>query len=172
MLFFLTAFILSTSNATALFTNLETKRRIKLAGNLTVITTELFIRSNSFEPVSSYEYLVATQFKPHLIKFVASMLNTEQDSDIVLKTTEIETENKEYASISLHFSDTPINNEEERTFVIEEFYYSLASPLPSSISIKDDQFLKLSLTINNISCYPSEKQITQVILPFSNSQLK
>lgn len=109
----------------------------------------------------------------HLINIHAEMKSSNEDNDLL--TPKISRQNfnidNEFDYYDVNFKSEPMNNEEERVLTITEEYYERLELLPKKMTIKQNQLVVFTDTINFISFYSTKIQKTVVNLPFETTEL-
>jgi len=155
------------------FVNLQAGRTIDLTKLVIKIETRLLIKSNKVDTISSYKFPLLKNSSRHLIDIHAQMKSSEEESDIL--TPRISKVNSniddEYDYYNIDFNSEPMNYEEVRVLTIIQEYSERLELLPKKMTIKENQLVVFSDTINFLSFYTTNNQKTLVKLPFENTEL-
>ena len=155
------------------FVNLKVGRTIDLTKLVIKIETRVLIKSNKVDPLSSYRFPLLRNSSRHLIGIHAEMKSSNEENDLL--TPKISKKNSnvdnEYDYYNVDFNSEPMNYEEERVLTITEEYSERLELLPKKMTIKENQLVVFSDSINFLSFYSTNNQKTVVKLPFENTEL-
>lgn len=157
------------------FTNISVNRTINLANDIIHITSEILIKSMKVDPVYSYRLPVLKNSSKYLINIVTQFKSTSGDDEgniIKLRVTkQSHQSDDQFDFYEVDFRSEPMNYEEERVLIVKEDYFERLQLLPQKISLKEDQLVIFSDTVNWPSYYQTKEQKTTVILPTERTDL-
>lgn len=155
------------------FVDLHTNRTINLESPLLKIESSTLIKCLKVDTLSTYKLPLlknASRSLVHIDARLKSSSGEEEVSNIKINKLNSQSDD-EYDYFEINFKSEPMNHEEERVLIVSEHYFERLILLPKKISIKDDQLVKFVDSTNRISFYPSEKQVTTVILPHERTEV-
>jgi hypothetical protein len=155
------------------YLNLEVNRTIDLSNSIMHITSRILIKSMKVDPIFLYRFPILKNSTKHLINVGAKLKSSSGDDEVLnLKVTKqsLPADNI-FDYYEVNFKSEPMNYEEERILIINEDYYERLSLLPKKISIKDDQLVVLTDSVNHISFYHTKSHNTVVYLPHERTEI-
>lgn len=148
------------------YINLSVNRTINLQNSVISIKTKILLKSLKVDPIYSYRYTVLKNNSKSLINIQATLVNSlSKSEDIKLKISKQSYVNDEnFDFYEINFKNEPINYEEERYITVVEDYYERLDMLPKKITLREDQLVVFKDTVNHVSFYQTNYQITKVVL--------
>ena len=123
--------------------------------------------------IYSYKLPILKNSSKQLTNIAATLKSTSGDEEIVgLKVSKqsVAVEDVfDYYEIS--FKSEPMNHEEERILIITEDYFERLQMLPKKITLKEDQLVVFTDSVNHISFYQTNSQKTVVIVPHERTEI-
>ena len=155
------------------FTNLQVNRTIDLSFSIIKIKSEVLIKSMKVDPIYSYVFPILKNSTKNLINLSAKLKSSSGDEEVIsLKVSKINLQvGILYDYYEVNFKSEPMNYEEERILIISEHYYEKLQLLPKKITIKENQLVIFSDSINHISFYHTISQRTIVTLPHERTDI-
>lgn len=148
------------------YINLSVNRTIDLRNSVISVKNRILLKSLKVDSIYSYRYAVLKNNSRSLINIQATLVNSiHEGEDIKLKISKqsyVGDENFDFYEIN--FKNEPINYEEERYITVVEDYYERLDMLPKKIMLREDQLVVFKDTINHVSFYQTNYQLTNIIL--------
>lgn len=156
------------------YINLQANRTVDLSSSILHITTNILIKSNKVEPIYSYRLPLLKNSSRYLINIAAKLKSTSGEEEVTnLKVTKSGQQSEDYLEYyEINFKSEPMNYEEERILIIKEDYFERLQLLPQKITLKEDQLVVFSDTINHLSFYQTNTQSCVVLLPRERTDVK
>lgn len=160
----------SLSSSSSTFKNLNINRMINLKNKIILIENQIRIQNLKDDPVYSYRYLLSKNSSSSLVNIHAKMTYSVDDETTTLPITKsFEDDNFIYYDIS--FKKEPMNSKEIRYLIVNEDHFEKLQFFPKKIPIKDNQYALFIDTVNCVSLYETESQVTTVMLPNDNTEI-
>jgi len=155
------------------YVNLSINRTIDLSNSITHITSHILIKSMKVDPIYSYRLPLLKNSSRALVNLAAKLKSASGDEEVIsLKVTKQSLPVEDiYDYYEVNFQSEPMNYEEERVLIINEDYFERLEMLPKKITLKDDQLVVFTDSMNHVSFYQTNTQMTTVILPRERTEV-
>ena len=155
------------------FVNVQITRTVDLSYSILTVSSEILIKSMKVDPIYSYRFPILKNSSKSLINVEAKLKSTAGDDEVIaLKVSKQSfVSSDEYDFYEINFKSEPMNYEEERVLIITEDYYDRLELLPKKITIKQDQYVVYSDTLNHVSFYQTNSQNIIFKLPTERTEI-
>jgi hypothetical protein len=155
------------------FVNVKITRTVDLSYSILTVSSEILIKSMKVDPIYSYRFPILKNSSKSLINVEAKVKSTAGDDEVIaLKVSKQSfVSSDEYDFYEINFKSEPMNYEEERVLIITEDYYDRLELLPKKITIKQDQYVVYSDTLNHVSFYQTNSQNIIFKLPTERTEI-
>ena len=155
------------------YVNLSINRTVDLSNSIIHITSQILIKSMKVDPIYSYRLPLLRNSSRTLVNLAAKLKSVSGDEEVIsLKVTKQSSQVEDiFDYYEVNFQSEPMNYEEERVLIIYEDYFERLEMLPKKISLKEDQLVVFTDSINHISFYQTNTQRTTVVLPREKTEV-
>jgi hypothetical protein len=155
------------------FINIQVNRTIDLTRLIIRIESKILIKSKKVDAIYSYKLPLLKNSTRNLVSLSAKLQSASDENDLLkLKINKQKSSTHEELDFyEINFKSEPMNYEEERYLIITEQYFAKLGLLPKKISLKQDQLVVFSDTINHLSFYTTNNQQIIVELPSERTEI-